>query len=73
MLYWIRELLGWVLMLLGLAFFWGCLSFVNTGQVVEASILAGVGIFVFRGGIHLMKVAVAARIYLKSKEDTKIV
>ena len=73
MLYWMRELLGWVLMLIGLAFFWGCLTFVNSRQVVEASILAGVGVFVFRGGIHLMKVAVAARIYLESKDDTKTV
>lgn len=59
---WVREIAGWLLVLLGLFVFFICLSFVGNQQVIEAGIFAGIGIFLFRGGIHLIKVATAARV-----------
>ena len=67
-MFWIREIAGWLLVLLGLMFFFVAYVFCQeqgAGQVnpiFEAFIMAIVGIFVFRGGIHLLKVSVAARL-----------
>ena len=71
--FWIRELAGSVLVLLGLYIFMLCLSFLlEPGpRIFEASILSMIGIFVFRGGIHLLKVAVAARVSMATQEETR--
>jgi hypothetical protein len=59
---WVREAAGWVLLGVGLAAFAVCyFVFLLQRRVVEAMILAFVGFTVFRGGLHLLKVAVAAR------------
>jgi hypothetical protein len=61
--YWFRELMGWSLVGLGLFIFYVCfVTLVVHGQIFEAPLIGVIGIFVFRGGIHLLKVAVAARI-----------
>jgi hypothetical protein len=62
MMYWVRELAGWLLVGLGLVLFLLVYEFCERRQIFEGGILAVVGIFVFRGGIHLLKVAVAARV-----------
>lgn len=67
--YWVRELAGWFLILAGLLVFFFCLGLMEDRKVVEAGIAAGVGIFVFRGGIHLVKVATAARVVLAARRD----
>ena len=64
MRFWIREIAGWLLVLAGLYF---CLISVsmmtaNPSLVFSAIPIATIGIFVFRGGIHLLKVAMAARV-----------
>lgn len=66
MTFWLREIAGWVLILLGLFIFYVCLVLLTSGRpwILEAGPLTLIGIFVFRGGIHLLKVAVAARICL---------
>jgi hypothetical protein len=66
-LYWVRELAGWTLVAGGLVLFLFCLGFLQDRQVVEASVLATIGVVVFRGGIHLVKVATAARIVLRAR------
>ncbi|MSQ93244.1 MAG: hypothetical protein EXR98_01665 [Gemmataceae bacterium] len=64
--FWFRELMGWVLVLLGLGIFYVCLAFLLVeGRILEAPVIAAIGVFVFRGGIHLLKVAVAARIAMQ--------
>jgi hypothetical protein len=72
MRFWIREIAGWLLIALSLFMFY--MSYlmligfrdVVTGEARRMMIEAGqwsfVGIMVFRGGIHLLKVAVAARV-----------
>lgn len=60
----IREIMGWALVLLGLGFFLLAFMFCAGRRplIFEGAIMAVIGVFVFRGGIHLLKVAVAARI-----------
>jgi hypothetical protein len=62
-MFWIREIAGWVLIALGLATFWVCyFELIKKGKPIDAGPTVLIGIFLFRGGIHLLKVAVAARI-----------
>jgi len=76
MRFWFRELAGWLLVLLGLYVFLICLNVlinrVNTrGEhaplLLESGPLTLIGIIIFRGGIHLLKVAVAARVCLAAQ------
>ena len=68
MRYWFREVAGWLLILLGLGIFTIAYDFCTSHMVFEAWPMVIVGIFVFRGGIHLLKVAVAARICQQSQD-----
>lgn len=64
MRFWIREIAGWLLVLGGLYFLLGSVSLVlsQPSWVFSAANITVIGIFVFRGGIHLLKVAMAARL-----------
>ena len=70
MRFWTRELAGWALLFLGLFLFYQVyrLAFGRTPAPVEMGFLTIVGIFIFRGGIHLLKVAVAARVCLEAQD-----
>lgn len=59
--YWSREIAGWGLVLAGLFLFWQAYSLLLNKRVFEAAPLTFMGFIVFRGGIHIMKVAVAAQ------------
>ncbi len=61
MIFWVREIAGWVLIALGLAAFGVVFGLVFQYAIFQVVILTVIGIFLFRGGIHLIKVAVAAR------------
>jgi hypothetical protein len=71
MRFWIRELAGWVLVGLGLLTFYGCYEMLLRRNVVETGTLTVIGIFLFRGGIHLLKMAVAAQICLQAQQEAK--
>lgn len=62
MRFWLREIAGWLLVGLGLAVFYVCFVLLVNHYVLEGGPLSLVGIVLFRGGIHLLKVAVAARV-----------
>lgn len=62
MSYWLREIAGWLLVLSGLFIFLLVYDYCERLRVFDAAVMAVVGIFVFRGGIQLLKVAVAARV-----------
>lgn len=60
---WLRELVGWIMLGTGLAAFGICYwVFLLNRQVIEAAGLLFIGFVVFRGGLHLLKVAIAARL-----------
>ena len=66
MRFWIRELAGWLLVALGLFVFYLCLVLLFGNRIVEVGPLTLIGIIIFRGGIHLLKTAVAARVCLQA-------
>ena len=62
-MYWVREILGWALVILGLWLFYvSYFVLLKNGYIVQSGPTVLMGIVVFRGGIHLLKVAVAARV-----------
>ncbi|HZZ81436.1 MAG TPA: hypothetical protein VFE62_23240 [Gemmataceae bacterium] len=69
MRFWIREIMGWLLVLAGLYGFVVCLGLLvsDRPQMIEAAIFTVPCIFVFRGGIHLLKVAIAARAAMQAE------
>ncbi len=66
-----REVAGWLLVLLGLFGFYVCFVFLTAGRLFESGCMTFISVMVFRGGIHLVKVAVAARICMDAHERLK--
>ena len=70
--FWFRELMGWALVLLGLYILVVCLALLldrNSEHILEAPIISFIGFVIFRGGIHLLKVAVAARVCMQTQME----
>jgi hypothetical protein len=70
MRYWFREIAGWGLVLLGLFIFvlvYG-LCTETPHRYMEAMTMTVIGIFVFRGGINVLKTAVAARVCQQAQD-----
>jgi ascorbate-specific PTS system EIIC-type component UlaA len=66
----IREILGWLFLILGLGLFALSLLFISEEPVsryVQGSITAFIGFVLFRAGVHFLKVAVAARLFLEAR------
>jgi hypothetical protein len=66
-----REVAGWLIVGIGLLLIYlayDMLAGNHPPRILEAWPLVIGGIFVFRGGIHLLKVAVAARVCLQAQE-----
>lgn len=64
------ELAGWLLLAGGGGCLVRCYLLIEDSRLFQAAPLMIVGIIIFRGGIHLLKVAVAARICVLAKERT---
>jgi hypothetical protein len=65
---WTRELAGWVLLGLGLYVFYRDYQLLMEGNhQIEGVLMTVVGIFLFRGGIQLLKIAVAARACMEAE------
>jgi hypothetical protein len=63
-----REIFGWVLVAIGLlTFAVTYLAFLRRGLIFESGPLTFIGYVIFRGGIHLLKVATAARVCEESR------
>jgi hypothetical protein len=61
-MFYVREVAGWVLMVLGLWLFYQSYALLMNRMIIQSGPTVLMGIVVFRGGIHLLKVAVAARV-----------
>jgi len=68
MSFWLRELAGWGLLVLSLAMMWIVYQFCANRFIFEAWPWTILTIFVFRGSIHLLKVAVAARVCQQAQD-----
>jgi hypothetical protein len=68
MRFWARELAGWLLVLVGLYGFVLVYQLCLARRLLEAWPMALVAIIIFRGGIHLLKVAVAARVCRQAQD-----
>ncbi len=69
MRFWTREIAGWLLVLLGLCGFYLCYELLTHGRTFETGCMTVISVIIFRGGIHLVKVAVAARICMQAQEQ----
>jgi hypothetical protein len=74
MRFWWRELAGWLLVGMGLYVFLICASRLLDPRpdwlpYLETGPLIVIGFIVFRGGIHLLKVAVAARVCMHAQAE----
>jgi hypothetical protein len=58
---WAREVAGWLLLAAGLGVFATAAWMLLLGLPIEGSTMTFIGFIVFRGGVHLLKVATAAR------------
>lgn len=59
--YWSREVAGWALILGGLYAFLSAYNLLLNKRIFEAGPVVFIGFIVFRGGVHVLKVAVAAQ------------
>ena len=68
MFFWLREIAGWLLAALGVYLIWMGVGELQSYDVdprmIEGSVLCATGVMVLRFGIHLNRVATAARIVL---------
>jgi len=70
-MFYVREVAGWVLMVLGLWLFYQSYSLLMNRLIVQSGPTVLMGIVVFRGGIHLLKVAVAARVCQQAPAEAR--
>ena len=70
-MFYVREVAGWVLMVLGLWLFYQSYAFLMNRMIVQSGPTVLMGIVVFRGGIHLLKVAVAARVCQQAPVESR--
>ena len=59
--YWSREIAGWALILGGLFAFIRAYDMLLDKRIFEATPVVFIGFIIFRGGVHVLKVAVAAQ------------
>jgi len=73
MRFWWRELGGWLLICLGLLCFGVVWRFCKQHYVLESVPMTFIGMILFWGGIHLLKVAIAARVCQQAQEEWRVV
>jgi hypothetical protein len=70
MIYWIRELVGWLLVLAGLYVFYVAMQLLlrDGPFLLEAPIFVAIGFLILRAGLQLIKISVAGRICLDAQK-----
>ncbi len=69
MIFWWRELSGWLLVAVGMVCFGIVWQFCRNRWLLEAVPMTFIGLVVFWGGIQLLKVAMAARICQQAQDQ----
>lgn len=68
----IRETAGWLLVVTALYLIQLALrTYIPRGDVIEAGLIVMASMFVFKGGIHLVRVATAARICMPARRGAE--
>lgn len=68
----VREVIGWILVGLGLYVFrLSIVDYFNRALTIEGTVTVAMGVVLFRGGLQLVKVSVAARA-LRTKEAPQV-
>lgn len=67
MFFWIREIAGWLLVLLALVLVRMTALYVMNSQVIEAAVVGFVLLGVLKAGIYLIRVSTAARIVARGE------
>jgi hypothetical protein len=62
---WFMEIAGWLLLAFGLWIFYDSFEWMREGKITQTGPHMVIGFIVFRGGLQLIKMAVAARICLQ--------
>lgn len=71
-MHWVREILGWVLLAIGLWLFYvAYFVWMKNFRWLYVWPCIIMGLIVFRGGIHVLKVAVAARVCRTAPSEAK--
>jgi hypothetical protein len=65
----VREIAGWLLVVLGLLAFYESWRMLWAAMIFETPPMVVIGFVIFRGGIHLLKVSVAARAAQKANRE----
>ena len=65
----VREASGWLLIACGFWCFYKAYQLIEANRLLYLGAPIVIGIVVFRGGIHLLKVAVAARICQQTQDQ----
>jgi hypothetical protein len=69
LLLWLREIAGWICLVLGLLIFYQCYYFLVTTppRIIRVIPLTFLGFVIFRAGIHLLKVSAAGLVCLRAQ------
>lgn len=69
MLYWVREIVGWLLVGVSFWLLWRGLSYIDQRQVVEGGLTFAAAVAILRTGVLLVRVSTAARIALDTRQE----
>jgi hypothetical protein len=68
MRFWVREIAGWLLVGVSLYLFLEVYVLLQDNKYFQTAPIVLMAIFIFRGGIQLLRVALAARICVQAQE-----
>lgn len=75
MFFWIREILGWALVVVGLLGLWKAIDFVSDPEaprIIEAGVFAFAAMGLVRVGILLIRISTAARICVRENSPAVV-
>ena len=70
-MFWIREIFGWLLVLVGIYVFYIAMQVLlreNGPFILESPIIVAIGFIIFRGGLQLIKIGVAGRVCVDAQK-----
>jgi hypothetical protein len=69
MFFWIRETIGWALVIFAIVLVSMALRYVGNRQVVEGGVVAATSVAILRTGVLLIRMSTAARLAREPRAD----